>query len=153
MLPTSPKHILDFILWPILKLLWEPFSIKQSHFWHWMNYSNAVQYKTLIPTDPQAIPRNSLWKLFIYTNISWEKCVILKPKNFNTNTRYQVGFINGRENKKQLCSIILNTEVAVLCGPYPTHFFAIDYNAKQVIELEILKETKKNILEQNIPLI
>lgn len=152
-LKTYPSHWLDIILWPILKIIWEPFSKKESHFWHWSNYKPRLDLViATVYGDHRAGKRNGFISNLIQTNFSWQKIAILKP---NTEKEYQIGFMSdeGDVSKSQVCSIILHGECAALVGPYDVKFFAISYPEAEQIYIPSPKITIKEFLSDKITLI
>jgi len=143
---TEPQHFLDRFLWPLLRLIWEPFSKKRSHWWHWKNTNliYAEKNSTLtIKGNPSAGSRSGFWRNLWQTNFGWKSALIIKPK---LSTKYKVGFFDHKEAK--ICSIIMDGEIALLEGSDPVNFFAFSYPENEPIQLEIVKN---NILKKDIP--
>jgi hypothetical protein len=151
---TYPKQFEDVIFWPIIRAVWEPFSLKRSHWWHWINYDKVPSGAMSLPQDANAKPRHaSIWHNLIQTNFGWKKIAILKPKNYAGN--YRLGFIGheGNLNKKQICTLVLQGCVGILLSPYSFEFFAESYPERSPLELELVRITTKNNLDENTPLI
>lgn len=147
---TYPKHLFDYCLWPIIKILWEPISLKRSHWWHWKKISNKNLNlnKTInILGHKKSKNRNGYWNNFWQTNMGWKKSIVLDTV---ARTRYQIGYIDNE--KTEICSIILSGPTAVLIGPKETQFFAISYPDGKQIELKSDKKMVDKHLH-DIPLI
>lgn len=153
MIRPAKFHIFDYILGPILRIIWEPFSIKRSHFWHWQRYDNEINSATTVLPDVTASPRYNLWLKLWQTNFGWEKVVILQPESYDGN--YQIGFtsVEGEEGKTELCSLILKGKIAVLVGPYELSFFAISFPPKKALILQNVLTTTKDKLDKEIILV
>lgn len=82
-LKTTKFHIETIIFWPLIYLLWEPFSKKRSHWWNWSKYTKGISKGLLIKGRRGNKTRNNLWDKLILTNFSWRECVILRPKNYD----------------------------------------------------------------------
>jgi len=152
---TRPKHILDWLLWPILRLIWEPVSRKQAHWWHWRKYYFVHIEMIEVAGDPMVKPRNNIWNNFWQSNFAWHEVVVFKVVNQDGSDyigTYQIGFYSKTEKRRQLCSILLTGQCACLLGHFSTNFFVIaDQNRRA--SLKIIKITKKECLESNILLI
>ena len=152
---TNQKHWLDFVLWPFLRILWEPIFRKRSYFWHWLPYSGHYAYWITAKGDPLAKPRKTLFAQFWQTSFGWKKVVILKPKGNYIQFGYRIGFAATENGKrvKQLCSIILHGPYAVLVGPDDVSFFAVRANNGIFIPIEVQEGVTRATLPKNIPLI
>lgn len=137
-LETRPKHFLDFLLWPLLRIFWEPLSRKNSHWWHWLDYYGNVFLPLEINPVPSKEIRYSFWQRFYLTNFGWRKVVVVKPKGYTGG--YRLGFISQTEKKKQVCAVILSGQAAALIGGSKVQFFAIDYYGRE-IPLELVEVT------------
>jgi hypothetical protein len=131
---TKPRHIFDIIIWPIIRIFWEPFSLKRSHWWHWRKYDKEITDTVTVNGDQKAQPRNNHWQDLIQTNFLWKKSIVLKP---NKNTPYHLGFISKHENKCQICSIVLQGPVGLLLSPHKVEFFAVS-TGENPIHLEVI---------------
>ena len=104
---TNPWHWLDWIVWPLLKIFWEPFSLKKSHWWHWrkmepcdlLNASLGDLKTATAHADRLAKPAESLWDNFYQRNFGWKKVAIL------------MAFENGNEEKKPRTSQDIERQV------------------------------------------
>lgn len=144
-LKTSPVHWLDVALWPLLKILWEPLSLKRSHWWHWRSISSSrINGYPFIKSKggSKEKPRTGLWSNFWQTNIAWKKAIVLSPM---IPGEYQIGYTSAK--KTEICSIILDGPTALLKGSEDSKFFAISYPEGRPLHLLILTEgqDKKNI--------
>jgi len=146
---TKPKHWLDFALEPLLKIFWEPFSKKQSHFWRWKRYSGYIENTLTIRGIASEKPRNSFWSNFWQSNFGWKNVVIIKPE---TKKFYQIGFFDKVTNDKKLCSCLVKGDVGLLAGSNDVEFFAIDEDGN-FCEIALLKYSNKHLLPKNIPLL
>jgi hypothetical protein len=151
---TSPTSWLDWTLWPLLRVVWEPFSKKRSHWWHWLTYARQIQDPVVVQGHPNAMDRSSPWQDFFQTNFGWKDVVVVKPVNYKG--LWHIGFSNQQKNGKvtQYCSILFNEQekVAPLVGPTDTTFFA--FTPEWIpIKLEVLQETTKDELPAEIPII
>jgi hypothetical protein len=151
---THPKQFEDALFWPIIKTVWEPFSLKRSHWWHWINYDQIPNNLLSIQPDEDAKPRHAGIRYnLIQTNFGWKKVAVLKPKKYSG--KYQCGFVSqeGSKYKTQLCTVILQGPVAVLLSPYGFNFFAKSYPENNLLDLELIQVTTKYGLDKNIPII
>lgn len=128
---TKPRHWLNIVFWPILKLVWEPFSLKRSHWWHWLPYEEALpgdEYHLTIEGNPKARRADQFWSNFYERNFGWQKVALLHiyDDKGRLAENYRLGYSCGV--KKEVCSILLNHGVGALVGPEDTMFFAIDQN-------------------------
>ncbi|WKZ24680.1 MAG: hypothetical protein QY321_03635 [Patescibacteria group bacterium] len=142
-------------LWLLVKLLWEPFSLKRSHWWTWIKdpfiNDQQMMMKVEAPGDLKARPRDTFWGNFWQTNFGWQTCSILCPEDLSQE--YQVGFIREYDNKKMYCSLILNGPVAILQGPKEMKFFAFSLD-KKAVKIKVLRTgISKWQLPFGIPLI
>jgi len=128
---TNPHHLLDWLLWPILKIMWEPFSVKGSHWWHWRAYAfpaDAAPLALEIKGDREAHDDAGAWQNFYQRNFGWQEVAILKAFDINGNMikNFRIGFISNI--KCEICSVIADSNVGVLIGPKNIRFFAVDEN-------------------------
>jgi hypothetical protein len=151
---TSPTHWLDWTLWPLLRLVWEPFSRKRTHWWQWRTYTGQIEYPLVVQGHPDETNRSSWWNNFYQTNFGWKYVVILRPEDYSGV--WHIGFsaeqMNGRLT--QYCTVLFNgqDQVAPLVGPFDTTFFAFTKEGKPIKLLKI-KETTKSALPKSISLI
>jgi len=136
---TRPVHLFDFILWWIIKLLWEPFSLKRSHWWHWVIKPLPPNCRPLtVNGGGDDLERNTKWRNFWLTNFGWRKVVLITPCIINENGfmfwyngYYQIGW-NQSDNPKfkanefERCAIIQQGIIGLLVGPGAVNFFAHD---------------------------
>ena len=169
---TNPSNWKDAVLWPILRVLFEPFSRKQSHWWHWRKIDpgawprNSIRPILNIPPgelDLTARERTGPWSRFWQTNFGWRKVVIVRPGDWDWTTwneqkhsqPYQVGFFLPGHGHGYICSVVIKgTPCALLLGPRPVDFFAIypDIPYRQV-HLRIAGFSTKDQLAIDIPLL
>ncbi|PIR41126.1 MAG: hypothetical protein COV31_03225 [Candidatus Yanofskybacteria bacterium CG10_big_fil_rev_8_21_14_0_10_46_23] len=166
---TNPNHWLDWVLWPILRLLLEPFTEKQSHGWHWRDFGLEHRLPTRgaikVLKDPKAKPRGGPWSWsnFFQTNFGWQKVVVLRrrfsasPVPFEFDSHYRMGYElaqDGRVTHRQLCSCLIptNSSVALLIGDGDVQFFGFrpDWG---LVDLYLVEITTKSKLDPDIPLI
>ncbi len=126
---TKPRHWLDLVFWPTLKLVWEPFSLKKSHWWHWLPYEGVLpnhEYCLTVGGDPKAKKADDFWPNFYERNFGWQKVALLHVYDDKGRLAedYHLGYSLGA--KKEICSLLLSHGVGALLGPEPTTFFAID---------------------------
>lgn len=149
---TKPFNILNYILWPIIQLLWESFSIKHAHFWHWMKYEKQIsKFAVINRENVNEKEIKNRWDVFFQLNLKWNSCVILKPKE--SIEEFRVGY--NYNNKQELSSIILrpNETFGMLIGPGESKFFALSLENDLEIELEIIGfDNKKNLRKNKITL-
>lgn len=153
--PTLPRHVLDFLFWPLLRPIWEKLlgSRKNSHFWHWRNFSTLIAYPlNEVPPDTTACSRKNVWANFWESNFHWKECVILAPAN--NSGPFQMGYEarEGRTNLRKLCTIVLDGPFAALRGPDPTIFFAVTLDGAPV-RLQIMRLLSKKDLPPDIFLV
>jgi len=146
-LGTQPRHIFDWLLWPILKKTWEKKSRKNSHWWHWRDFKKCVNAnKTVYIRADKTATHN----VFLGTNFQWEEVVVLSLVPIQSHYDYHIGFIGGKTC--QICSIVVHGEAALLLGPRAVHFFAITKYG-EFVELQQVKMTKRQELNPHIPLL
>lgn len=137
---TRPVHLFDFALWWIIKLLWEPFSLKRSHWWHWVTrvFPSNDNKPLAANGSGDDLERNTKWRKFWLTNFGWQKVVLIVPCITRDNGvmseyagYYQVGW-NQSDNPKfkanefEMCTIIQHGIIGLLVGPGDVNFFAHD---------------------------
>lgn len=138
----------DFILRPVIAFLWEPASLKRSHWWHWnrSTYSDPG-HMLLIDGYKKAKKRNSFWRNLIQTNFAWKMTAVISPVDYQGE--YQLGYIevdrNGRKNKNT-CALILEGETAVLRGPEDVLFYGTSYPKGENVELKFIAFLSKKEL-------
>lgn len=152
---SYPTHVLDYLLWPVLRLVWEPLSKKRSHFWHWAPFKQSVpdSYYARVDPDLRARPRDGWWSTFWNTNFGWRKVAVLRspfPKR-----RYRIGFVSreGGVAKREVCACVVKGNCAVLIVPHRVEFFAVEHPGGHPIPLDLARVTVKSLLEEEIPLL
>ncbi len=147
MSPLPPLHWL-LLLAPI-KLIWEMFSLKRSHFFTWLKGTlkkiDIIKNPLLlVSNDPLLEPNPSSLQAFIGLNWTWRKTTILKPLNYQGE--YQIGFIRW-DNVLVFCTVIIpNGSIAVIQGPNANKFFAFSYSKDKSQRKPIkLKKVAENI--------
>lgn len=157
---TSPHHPFDDWLWPIIKIIWEPFSLKRSHWWHWRPYQGPAQFRQRLAGNLAAKARRGFWSTLIQTNFAWTQVAIIEPKEYTG--AYQVGFCgpeisspqaSERWYQGQLCAMIIEGPSALLVGSGDLYYFAKAYPNGQPIELKNLAITTKTKLTKNVILL
>ncbi|MFA5000103.1 MAG: hypothetical protein WC545_01985 [Patescibacteria group bacterium] len=172
---TKPFHILDVTLGLILKIIWEPFSQKKSHWWHWQRVGFfgkiAITESGLTVTaeaDENAKAADKGWDNFWQRNFGWKKIAIIavfEPNNiiaeensqldlkkfFEQETKlaknFRIGYIDGE--KVELCSLLLDKPTGVLIGPRDCKYFALDKDG-QPLRCQILGYENKDIREYSM---
>ncbi len=152
-LHTRPVQILDLFFWPVLRVFWEPFSRKNSHWWHWVDYHGEI-ISPLIVKAPTEVAgeksRQTRWDNFYQTNFGWQTAVVVEPvdhKGF-----YRLGFVSKSEGRQQYCAILLTGSAAALVASEEVKFFALDYFGCQV-PLKVVRFCPKSKLDKNIVLV
>ncbi|MBL7022141.1 hypothetical protein ISR92_02400 [Patescibacteria group bacterium] len=157
-LKTHPKHCLDYLIWPLLKLFWEPFSKKESHFWHWRKYNTPISKirGTLIPADFNAHSRRGgILRLLWETNFGWQKIAILEPANYEglyqiVYSAQEISSLNQLCIYQEKCSLMLRGKVAVQIGPQDTYFYMISFPEGYLLEQKLPVLIKKEKLRDII---
>ena len=155
LLPISQRNWKDYIVWPILKIFWEPWSGKKSHWWHWTPYKGLPIISFMVSKDSDAGERalwtfapSNLWR----TNFAWKKVAVMEPAD-NYQGCYQVGFIaDEATHKQELCALILQGKSAGLVGAYDDKFFAITYPGGEPLPLKLERVIEKKFLTNDITL-
>jgi hypothetical protein len=155
--PTKPWHPFDIILWPTLRLLLEPVSVKQSHFWHWRRYHQEIDEGNLIlvPGLANLPPASNCWQSFLATNFLWPKVAIFHLRGqFDPRSGYQIGYLDKKTNKRELCSIVIKkSRCACLVGQHNAYFFIIDQSTGRLIQPKEIDFSYRKSLPREIPLI
>lgn len=146
----------DYTLWPLLKIFWEPFSKKRSHFWHWQVYNGPIDlnpskgYCAVVEKDPLVKNRRSFWANLWQTNFGWKRVALLchtEPRPL----RFHLGFYNSDKQQKEICWLILTGYTAVLKGNEDTIFFAVDADTLKQLPLDIVDSgLNKNVGDYNV---
>lgn len=172
---TEPKQgLLYKVIWFLLKLLWEPFSLKRSHWWHWQLRDLPENAKKLtVKGDGVSEERNSFWSNFWQSNFGWQKVVILAPTKsqkikgleFHVDSfcyvQENIGpFLFGwnqdgnkkfQDNKFEICTIVQNIppRFGVLVGPRDANFFAFDLEGNPLELVDCGTVTKEEALQRS----
>lgn len=165
-LKTRPRHLFDFTIWWLIRFIWEPFSGKRSHWWHWRDfYSIRHDLSLLLPYaqefegSKKAGRRFGFWRNLFQTNFGWQQVIVFRPLINGTipyEGTYQIGFKAIEENMlvAKMCTLVLQDFTAVLRGPYKTSFFAVTYPGGTPLSLHIEAElSSKDELLKNVLLI
>ncbi len=150
---TYPKHIFDNVFWPVLQVIWEPFSKKRSHWWHWQEtplLPNLLDAGLIVPGySGSKIRKNFLSNLW-QTNFGWKGVAIISPTDYQG--KYRVGYREFSESgcRSEVCSIVLSDKVAVLRGPKNVVYFALSYPDNQILSLSLSICTLKSRVTSNI---
>ncbi len=142
-----PKVYYLIILVPI-KLFWEMFSLKRSHWFTWLKGNDSpVSLEdiknnplTLVSDDPELLAPHTSLDAFIGLNWTWRTTTVIKPVSYLGD--YQIGFIRS-DDVIVFCSIVIPSgPIAVIQGPIANNFFAFSYSKgiREPIELMIVKE-------------
>ena len=158
MLKTNPWHPLDWVLWPLLRLIWEKWlkSRKTSHFWHWRRVAIAPTETLIIEGDPEAMKITGRLSNFLGTNFSWEKVVILEAlinESFHLGIRTQSD--RGGKGTQLLCSIVLKagTHFGVLIGAEDVGFYASTVKRQIFVPVRKVGEASRSTLPPDILLL
>lgn len=157
-LPTSPRVWQDNLLWPILAKVFEPFSRKNAHWWH---YYNAPMPEHWIPRlslteDRDAINRyGNLWNMFWATNFGDPNVVVLGPAFQPLPYHYQIGYVARVNNRLvvQRCSIVLNSLFGFILTDHPVGVWAESWPEREPIRLRVSHYTTRKQLAAHIPLL
>jgi len=140
---TYPRHVFDVILLVLIQVTWEPFSRKQSHWWHWVDYKTTKREKLLrIPIKNSEMYKTSQPHLFLNTNFLWHDVGIVRPRK---DMRYRIGY-KVRSGETGICTIIIKGECGVLFRSNDVEFFAKSYPDNEDIPLEFVRATRKEQL-------
>ena len=146
--------ILPPIYWLLLlipiKLFWEPFSLKRSHWFTWLKRKerHGIRYKDInnnllitVSNDPSLSISRFPIENFIGLNWTWRMTTILRPVSHKE--KYQIGFIR-QDGIIVFCSVVIpNGPIAVIQSPVVNKFFAFSCEKsgqRKQIELEIIKK-------------
>ena len=143
---TTKFHIEDYLFLPLIKLFWEPFSGKRSHWWNWSNTKNTFSKSVHIEGEKSLHPLNNLWNVLVELNFRWNKLVILQPVNYRGE--YQLAYSNSKY--KEICSIVLEDQVACLINHEDTKYSGFSYPKGKEIQLRIVGYTYKKKLQKDI---
>ena len=134
----------------ILKVVWEPISLKRSHFWNWSVFDNAkniINTKTGYVTgrEIRSGSRNTRWSMLWQTNFGWQSIVVVYPKNASC---YRILFSSKSSDFKRLeiCDLLVDGYIGLLIGPDETRFYALDENGRQV-PLQMFVKTSKHLFK------
>lgn len=149
----------DWTLGILLKIFWEPISIKRSHFWHWrqekFSYLDSDYNYLVVTPDTQARNRHGFWSNLWQTNFGWQKVVVVEPSYIYDSYEIVFSTASGDYRNFQSCSLRVKGRVGLLIGPEETRFYAVSYNylIPQQIPLRTVMITTKKELPQGIKLI
>lgn len=147
---TYPKHIFDYLLWPIIKLVWEPFSLKRSHWWHWKKFLYTQRGRLItskVIGNKKAKNRDTFWSNLIQTNFGWNETAVIEPIAYTD--KYQLGFFEtDKYGKKfpQTCTLVLRGKIAILRGPKDIEVYAFTYPEHRPLVVKVINELPKNTL-------
>lgn len=154
--PRPPLYYYPF--WFLLKVTWEIFSLKRSHFFTWIKDSHDSQeilssgVTNQVPPNLKARTRSSGWKNFWLTNFGWQRVAIVRPKDKGIK-KYQVGIIREYDGKVMFCSLVVMGRCALLQAPQPVKIFGISYPEKKLIKLEVVQKNFSKWQLKEIPLL
>lgn len=151
-----PETWQDILILPFLIALWEPFSRKNTHWWHWKHFTQEVPSHYLTPPqkDPTAKDRSkNRWSALWQTNFGWREVVVLSPK---IASEFKIGFWCPEDKRpgkdRMLCSVVVKNGVAAcLVGPKPIQFFAITNDG--FTRLTVIERMRKKDLPKHIMLL
>ncbi len=155
MLKSAKFSWWDWTLGPVLKLLWNPISIKQSHFWNWEVYNDWIGQTLVVQKCDKAKNRNSFWGNLWQTNFGWKSIEFIRPVSFGFNLNadeyilsfetedYHLGFYNKDKSQNEICWLKLNGLTAVLAGDKDTEFFALNAKTMKPMDLKSYGRTTK----------
>lgn len=146
-LPTQPVSWLDWVAWPVLRVIWEPFSYKRSHWWHWRNTARPNEWLPIVG-DPLANSQTDAWSIFYNTNFAWQTWVELAPVGYQGS--WQVGYTVG--STTQVCAIVLTKTCRVLIGNGDVGYFGITLQGKPVQLRQVRRSTGRAVMRQ-VPLL
>ena len=146
-LKTSPKHWLDYVLWPFVK--W--FRQKKSCWWQWIPHKGSVQhYLSTVKGDPR--------------RGSWNTVVVVYPIFSDPGTgleqsytgEYRVGFISS-EGEVQICTVVIpplegnpglvsSRPVALKVGREEVFLFAEAIGVDRPVALSVFERTTQYAL-------
>lgn len=129
---TSTQHWLNWVLWPILRIILEPFSKKQSHGWHWVELPKELipeeEYYIHFKGDPAAKKDTGRWSSFWLKNFGWQTVAFISPQE--RTKPYRIGFrttFMGELDEIKICTIICLRSVSTLIGQNHVDLFALSY--------------------------
>jgi hypothetical protein len=144
----------DSLLWPVIKIIWESFSLKRVHWWHWHEYKGDLGGFVSVEGDKSARSRHKSFKdNLLLTNFLWTKCAVVRPKDYDGLYRRGFRATEGGVVKTELCDVLLSgTHAGLIVGPSDTDFFAVSYPDNIPLDMELLYVTSKYDLAKDIPL-
>ena len=158
----DPLPNVSLLLICLIKVIFEPFSLKRSHWFSWIKDELSERDikdfpKLLVPGSSKAKPRNTELKNFLYTNFIWKEAAIVEPVDEEV-TEYQVGITREYDKKIMYCSVVLsrdmaNGQVAVLQAADEVEFFGFTYPERKPIKLRLVKEGISKWELKEIPLL
>jgi hypothetical protein len=156
---TRPRHILDVLLWPIVRIVWERLlgSRKISHFWMWRSYTGPMPGSYVEPReDSAADPITGWFTNFYNVNFGWQKVAVLEAREPQP---LQIGIVSSVKRRYKgpnlWCTLIIEPgqQFAVLIGPERTKFFAQKPVSGEFVPLKIVGYTRRLYLHPQIPLL
>lgn len=119
---TKPKHFLDWLLWPILALAFEPATKIRSHFWQWIDYSERreeilrAQSLTVKTSGAKSSPgQYDIVRLVPVKGCSFTHYI----------ENYRLGYLT-KNGETKLCTLVLNGVSSVVINNDAELYFAID---------------------------
>lgn len=153
-----PEHALDRLLAPPLRVLWEPFSRKNSHFWNYFDCEWPILEHEPLEVMPDENAREryvNRWSMFWATNFADPKVVVIEPVDHSE--RYQIGYFSqvGHLQKTviQRCSVILSGQFGLLLTNRTVYVWAESFEDKRQIRLQTNDLATRKTLHPHIPLL
>lgn len=129
---TKPKHFLDWLLWPILIVAFEPITKIRSHFWQWIDYSERREE---ILRAQLLTVKTSGTKPFVNR---YDIIRLVPVKSYSLThyiENYQIGYLT-KNGEVKLCALILNGVTSVIINDDAELYFAIDsHGCLQLLKL------------------
>lgn len=140
--------VLDWLLWPIMKKL---FNGKLTHAWHWSTYSKTIRIKgdvgyawpdelklRAFRGDPRAPIVRGSWSQIKAEYSGWRKAVVIRAASQASDYRFsdgwRIGFIDPATRTQKVCTVLLRTPMAsCYLGHDDVVFFALAKSGEQLI--------------------
>lgn len=154
-LRSSPVHWLDFWFWPVLRATWEPFSRKNSHFWHYYD-SESQHHPTplVLEADPFALNRYSNgFSMFWATNFGDPTIVVVEADDHDGLMQIAYKTTVGGKTISQRCAVVVEKRFALIMSCVPIMLFAYSYPDYSPVNLRLLEIKKRKELPLEIPLL
>jgi len=118
----KPKHFLDWLLWPILAVAFEPATKIRSHFWQWIDYSQRSEeiFRARPLTVKTIGAKLSVGHYDVVRLVPVKSCALT---HYIDN--YQIGYLS-KKGEAKLCTLILNGVTSVIINDEAESYFAID---------------------------